>query len=153
MSESLTRRDFLKAGTALAAGAAWGLTTVAVRVSRLSAAPPTQTLFYQLAISFVLLTVVTVLIGQLHFVSTPTAWLSLGFQAVVIAFGSYLVWYWLLRRYLAARLGVLTLLTPIFGVLAGVFLLGDPLTPGFIAGFISIAMNPPIFLIFSSMGE
>ena len=133
-SASLTPEMLLGDLLALAAGAAWGLTTVAVRVSRLSEAPPTQTLFYQLAISFVLLTVVTVLIGQLHFVSTPTAWLSLGFQAVVIAFGSYLVWYWLLRRYLAARLGVLTLLTPIFGVLAGVFLLGDPLTPGFIAG-------------------
>lgn len=123
---------------ALLAGAAWGLTTVAVRVSKLSEAPATQTLFYQLAISFALLMATTLLTGQLHFSSTPLAWLSLSFQSVVVAFGSYLVWFWLLRKYLAARLGVLTLLTPIFGVLAGVFLLGDTLTGGFIAGSILV---------------
>lgn len=137
-SASLTPEMLLGDLFALAAGAAWGLTTVAVRVSKLSEAPATQTLFYQLAISFVLLAVVTLLTGQLHFVSTPTAWLSLSFQSVVIAFGSYLVWFWLLRKYLAARLGVLTLLTPIFGVLAGVFLLGDSLTAGFIAGSVLV---------------
>ncbi len=137
-SASLTPEMLLGDLFALAAGAAWGLTTVAVRVSKLSEAPATQTLFYQLTISFVLLTVVTLLTGQLHFVSTPIAWLSLSFQSVVIAFGSYLVWFWLLRKYLAARLGVLTLLTPIFGVLAGVLLLGDSLTPGFIAGSVLV---------------
>ena len=123
---------------ALIAGAAWGLTTVVVRVSKLSEAPATQTLFYQLAVSFVLLLAMTLATGQLRFTSTPTAWLSLGFQSVVVAFGSYLVWFWLLRKYLAARLGVLTLLTPVFGVLAGVLLLGDPLTGGFIAGSVLV---------------
>lgn len=123
---------------ALLAGAAWGLTTVAVRVTRLSEAPAPQTLFYQLAFSFVILIALTVATGQLHFVGTPTALLSLSFQAIIVAFGSYLVWFWLLRKYLAARLGVLTLLTPIFGVLAGVLLLGDPLTGGFIAGSVLV---------------
>lgn len=137
-SAALTPEMLLGDLFALLAGAAWGLTTVAVRVSKLSEAPATQTLFYQLAISFVLLLATTLITGQLHFASTPVAWLSLSFQAVVVAFGSYLVWFWLLRKYLAARLGVLTLLTPIFGVLAGVFLLGDPLTVGFIAGSILV---------------
>lgn len=137
-SATLTREMLLGDLFALLAGAAWGLTTVAVRVSRLSEAPPTQTLFYQLAVSFVLLLALTLLTGQLHFTSTPIAWLSLSFQSVVVAFASYLVWYWLLRKYLAARLGVLTLLTPIFGVLAGVLLLGDSLTGGFIAGSVLV---------------
>ena len=72
-SATLTREMLLGDLFALLAGAAWGLTTVAVRVSRLSEAPPTQTLFYQLAVSFVLLLALTLLTGQLHFTSTPIA--------------------------------------------------------------------------------
>ncbi|MFV0435200.1 MAG: DMT family transporter [Leucobacter sp.] len=115
----------------LCGGAAWGFTTVMIRVSRLSEAPPTQTLFYQLAVAFVLLTPLTVLTGQLRFTSTPTAWVSLGFQSVVVVCASYLVWFWLLRRYFAAQLGVLSFLTPLFGVVFGVVLLREPLTLGF----------------------
>lgn len=135
---SLTPEMLLGDLFALLAGAAWGMTTVAVRVSKLSEAPATQTLFYQLALSFPLLFGLALVTGQMHFESTSIAWASLGFQAVVVAFASYLVWFWLLRKYLAARLGVLTLLTPIFGVIAGVLLLGDPLTGGFIAGAVLV---------------
>jgi drug/metabolite transporter (DMT)-like permease len=51
--------------------------------------------------------------------------LSLLFQTVVIAIASYLVWFWLLRHYLTSRLMLLSLLTPLFGVLFGAALLGD----------------------------
>jgi drug/metabolite transporter (DMT)-like permease len=51
---------------------------------------------------------------------------------VLVAFGSYLVWFWLLTRYLAARLSVFSFLTPLFGVLFGVLILREPLTPSFI---------------------
>jgi drug/metabolite transporter (DMT)-like permease len=47
---------------------------------------------------------------------------------VVITFASYLVWFWLVRHYPATRISAFTLLTPIFGLLAGVLLLGEPLT-------------------------
>ena len=50
----------------------------------------------------------------------------------MVAFASYLTWFWLLRHYLAARMSVFTFLTPIFGVLAGVVLLGEPLTGTFV---------------------
>jgi drug/metabolite transporter (DMT)-like permease len=48
---------------------------------------------------------------------------------VVITFASYLVWFWLVRHYPATRISAFTLLTPVFGLLAGVLLLGEPLTP------------------------
>lgn len=118
----------------LCAGAAWGLTTVAVRTSRLSEAPATQTLFYQLAGAFVLLLPAAMLMGQAKFEGTPLVWASLGFQALFVSFTSYLVWFWLLRRYLAAPLGVLSFMTPLFGVALGVLLLDEQLTPGFVAG-------------------
>jgi len=50
------------------------------------------------------------------------------YQCVVVTFASMLLWYWLLRRYPAGKMSVFTLLTPVFGLLAGVVLLDDPLT-------------------------
>jgi drug/metabolite transporter (DMT)-like permease len=41
------------------------------------------------------------------------------------------VWFWLLTRYLAGRLSVFAFLTPLFGVIFGVLLLDEPLSPLF----------------------
>ena len=119
---------------ALLGGAAWGATTVAIRCTRLSAAPATETLLYQLLGAFVLLIPLALLTGRALFVPTPGAWAHLAFQAVVVSFASFLVWTWLLRRYLAAQLGVFSFLTPLFGVVLGVGLLGEALDPRFVAG-------------------
>ena len=61
------------------------------------------------------------------------------------AFVSYLTWFWLLRHYLAARLSVLTFLTPLFGVLGGVLLLGEPLTPSFAVA--AVLVGAGIYLV------
>lgn len=119
---------------ALAAGAAWGATTITIRCSRLAAAPATETLLYQLLGAFVLLLPAAALTGQWHFQPTALVWAHLGFQSLVVSFASFLAWCWLLRRYLASRLGVFAFLTPLFGVLLGVGLLGEALAPSFIAG-------------------
>jgi drug/metabolite transporter (DMT)-like permease len=118
----------------LCGGAAWGMTTVAVRTTRLSDAPATQTLFCQLACAFVLLLPVAFVTGQTAFHLTPFALASLGFQTVVVTFASYLVWFWMLRRYYAARLGVLSFMTPLFGVALGVVLLHERVDAAFLAG-------------------
>jgi len=60
--------------------------------------------------------------------NSPLALASLAYQAVVIAFISYLTWFWLLTRYMASRLSVFSFLTPIFGVTFGVLLLGEHFT-------------------------
>ena len=122
--------DFL----ALMAGVAWAATTVAVRLSSLAKAPATKTLFYQLLVGFVLLMLATVVLGQTRFNPTPIAWGSLLFQSLVVSFASYLTWFWLLRHYLASRLGVFSFLTPLFGVAFGVWLLNEPLEPSFLVG-------------------
>ncbi|HTN52663.1 MAG TPA: DMT family transporter [Anaeromyxobacter sp.] len=117
------------------AGASWGATTVVIRTSALSEAPPAKTLLYQLAGGFVLLLGVALVTGQAGRVSlTPLAWGSLLFQGVVVSFASYLTWFWLLRRYLATRLSVFSFLTPIFGVTFGVLVLGDRISPSFAGG-------------------
>ena len=56
------------------AGLAWGATTVVVRCSRLSEAPATLTLFYQLAVGFAGLLLIALLSGQIGAVTlTPLA--------------------------------------------------------------------------------
>lgn len=118
----------------LAAGLTWGLTTITVRVTRLSEAPPAQTLFYQLACACILPLGFALATNQTWFHGTPLAWTSLGFQTIVVCAFSYLAWFWLLRRYLAARLGILSFMSPLFGVALGALLLDEYLDTTFLAG-------------------
>jgi drug/metabolite transporter (DMT)-like permease len=53
---------------------------------------------------------------------------------VLVAFASYLAWFWLLTRYLASRLAVFSFVAPLAGVAFGTLLLDEPLTPAFAAG-------------------
>jgi drug/metabolite transporter (DMT)-like permease len=113
----------------LIAAVLWAATTVLIRATRLGQATATKTLFYQLAISALLLPIASIAMGERGIVSlSPVALASLAYQGVIVAFASYLAWFWLLTRYLAGRLSVLSFLTPMFGVLCGVVFLREPLT-------------------------
>jgi drug/metabolite transporter (DMT)-like permease len=127
-------RAMLGDGLALVAGAAWGATTVTVRCSSLASAPATETLLYQLLGAFVLLMPTAWWTGQMRFEPSMVVWAHLGFQSLIVSFASFLAWCWLLRRYLASRLGVFSFLTPLFGVVLGVGLLGEALETSFIVG-------------------
>jgi drug/metabolite transporter (DMT)-like permease len=91
-----------------------------IRATKLSAISASKTLFYQLGVSAVMLAVLAVAMGEPGVTRlTPIVIASLFYQAVIIAFLSFLIWFWLLRHYLAARLSVFSFLTPLFGVAAG----------------------------------
>jgi drug/metabolite transporter (DMT)-like permease len=114
------------------AAALWAATTVLIRATSLARATATKTLFYQLGISALMLPLASLAMGEKGVVAwTPLALASLAFQGVIVAFASYLAWFWLLTRYLAARLAVFSFLSPMFGVIAGVIVLGEPLRPLF----------------------
>ncbi|MGE7989809.1 DMT family transporter [Pseudomonas sp. NPDC089554] len=124
------------------AGLAWGATTVVVRASRLSEAPATLTLFYQLAVGFAGLLLMALLSGQIGaVVLTPLAIGSVLFQGLVVSFFSYLTWFWLLRKYLASNLAVFSFITPLFGVTFGVLLLGEPLSLNFVLGALMVLLG------------
>lgn len=111
----------------------WASTTIVIRATALSHASASKTLFYQLAVSSLVLPVASLAMGEPGVLSlSAVAIASLIYQGAVIAFASFLVWFWLLRRYLASRLSVLSFLTPLFGVLCGVVFLGEPLTGYFV---------------------
>lgn len=110
----------------------WGATTVLIRATRLGRASAAKTLFYQLGVAAPLLLAASLAMGEKGVVQlTPFALASLVYQGAIVAFASYLVWFWLLTRYLAGRLAVFSFMTPLFGVLAGVAVLGEPLRPAF----------------------
>jgi drug/metabolite transporter (DMT)-like permease len=126
----------------VAAGILWGATTLAIRGSRLAAASAEKTLLYQLAISGVALSAAALVAGQ------PVAprlsaltWASLFFQIVVVTFASYLLWFWLIRHYPATRLASFTLLTPVFGLLLGALLLGEPITARLVVALLAVALG------------
>lgn len=118
----------------IAAGAVWGATTLVVRTSRLAAAPATVTLWYQLTGACCLGIGAAVALGQTGVTPGPGLALSLAYQSLVISAASYLAWFSLMRTYLASRLGVLSLMTPVFGIGAGVAVLDERLTRPFLAG-------------------
>ena len=118
----------------LAAGLLWGATTVAIRKTSLSEAAPSKTLFYQMGVAAAVLLAYAAATGQDAIRYTQAAVLSVAFQSVVVALSSYLAWFWLLRRYLASRLSILSFMTPLFGVSFGVLILDEPLDPGFVIG-------------------
>ena len=133
-SESGANVSLLGDALALMGGAAWGATTVVIRSTRLSNTAPNQTLLYQLGGAFLLLLPAAI---------TPSTlvWASLAYQTFIMSFASLLAWFWLMRHYLASRLGVFTFLTPVMGVILGATLLGEPVEPGFVVGGVGVLMG------------
>ena len=118
----------------------WAATTVVIRATRLSRASAAKTLFYQLGVSALVLPLASFLIDEEGVSAfTPLVLASLVYQGVIVAFASYLAWFWLLTRYRAAPLSVLSFLTPIFGVLSGVIFLSEPISGAFLAAALAVA--------------
>lgn len=119
---------------ALIAGMSWGLSNVVLRRGRIGGARTAKTVLYQVGTASVLLGVFAVATHQARVALSQLTLVVLLFQTLGIAIISYLVWFWLLRHYLTSRLMLLSLLTPLFGVVFGKALLGDPISPRFALG-------------------
>ncbi|CAN5830026.1 DMT family transporter [soil metagenome] len=135
-------KQWLGDALGVAAGVIWGATTLAIRGSRLTHASAEKTLLYQLTISGVLLALAAWATGARVPASlTPMAWSAMLFQIVVITAISYLVWFWLIRSYPATRLASFTLSTPVFGLIAGAMLLGEPITTRLVVALVAVTLG------------
>lgn len=120
----------------------WALTTILIRATSLASVSATKTLFYQLGVSGPVLLLAAWLMGEPGITNlTLPVLLAFAYQCVAVAFASYLAWFWLLRRYLAARLSVFSFLTPLFGVLGGALVLGEPLTLAFLLAAVLVGLG------------
>ena len=133
-------RQLLGDALGVVAGVLWGATTLAIRGSKLSSASAEKTLLYQLAVSGVMLTLAALASGaRLPATLSALAWGSLAFQVVIVTAFSYLLWFWLIGHYPATRLASFTLLTPVFGLVLGALLLGEPITTRLVIALIAVA--------------
>ncbi len=126
----------------LAAGLFWGLTTLTLRATRLAVASAEKTLFYQLAVTTLAMPVLSMAMGEpwgLRY--SGLAWGSVVVQTAVGAFASYLAWMWMLRHYPATRMATFTFLTPVFALVFGVLVLGEPLTPQLVVALMGVALG------------
>jgi drug/metabolite transporter (DMT)-like permease len=130
--ESLNLPDprMLKGDTMiLGAAVLWGATTVVIKAGPLAKVSPGKVLLYQLGISAVILPPASVLLGEPGIGTlTPLVVSSLAFQIIWVAFITYVAWFWLIRAYPVSRLAPFTFLTPLFGVMAGAWFLGETVT-------------------------
>lgn len=117
----------------LLAGISWGATTVVIR-TKLSETPAKQTAFIQLLTCFCILLPGAALTGRFNFSMSNIVWASLLFQTLIVCVVGMLLWFWLLTVYPASQLGALSFLTPVFGIVFGVVLLGESVAPRFILG-------------------
>ena len=128
--------DLMLIGAALA----WAATTLLIKASPLGRISPEKTLLYQLVVSVPLLAIGAMIFGE-HIDAMPSA-LALGafaYQTIWVVSVIFVVWFWLIIRYSAARLSVFTFLAPLCGVTAGHLVLNEPLTPPFIIAAVLVA--------------
>ena len=126
----------------LAAGILWGLTTLTIRATVLSEASAEKTLFYQVGVTAVVAPLLSLALDESWSIDySALAWTSLGLQTVVGAFVSYLTWMWMLRHYPATQMSTFAFLTPVFALVFGVVLLGEPLTLQLVLALVGVVVG------------
>jgi len=114
----------------LAAAMFWAATTLYIkRIAEKVSLDHFQTWFAQLFYSFPLLAVGSVFFELPADLDLSTVVLAaLFYQGVVVAFASYLVWFWLIHRHTVSRLAAFTFMAPLFAVILGGWVLDEPVT-------------------------
>jgi len=126
----------------LAAGALWGLTTVAIRAANLTRLSAEKLLFYQLAVSTAVLILLSLGMGEPwdgHWSGFAIG--SVAVQTMVGAFASYLAWMWMLGHYPATKISAFVFLTPLFALLFGMLWLGEAVTLTLILSLTLVAVG------------
>jgi drug/metabolite transporter (DMT)-like permease len=124
----------------MAGAVLWGATTLVLRATSLARASPEKSLQYQLVVSAVALALASWAAGEAWPTKLTAASLApLAFQIVIVTFASYLAWFWLIRHYPATLISAFTLLAPVFGLVAGALILGEPITPRIVVALAAVA--------------
>jgi drug/metabolite transporter (DMT)-like permease len=116
---------------ALGAAFAWMGIALTVRLTRVSRLNAETQLFFQLAVSAVVLLAVAPLFGPLLREPGPWHWAGLGFQAAAVASLGFLFWLGLMAVYPASDVAAFSFLSPVLAVGMGWLLLEEPVGPAF----------------------
>lgn len=72
---------------------------------------------------------------------SPNVWIAMFYQSIVTASFGFVMWNNLMQKYGATTLHAFVFLMPITGVLLGVVLLGESLTPNLVGSILMVAMG------------
>lgn len=115
----------------------WASIALLSRTTRLSECSPEMNLLYQLGVSAIILTLLSPLFGDLIRDVTPSIIMIFIFQVVFVVAIGFVVWFWILSVYPVAEMASFSLLTPIFGIIAGWWIFDEQLSSGF---FLALAL-------------
>jgi drug/metabolite transporter (DMT)-like permease len=109
---------------------AWGSVTLLIKVTKLAHIRAEKILFYQLAVSALLLPPLAFMLGEHLPTALPSAvtLAALAYQIVAVSFASYIAWFWMITQYAPSQLASFTFLTPASSVLFGGLLLHEPVS-------------------------
>jgi drug/metabolite transporter (DMT)-like permease len=105
-----------------------------------------QTLFAQLFFAIPILAAGSWLFERhLSLDLRPIVVTAFAYQTLVIAFFSYILWFWMIHNYQVSRLSSFTFLAPLFGVILSCVLLGEPLSLFLVLGLVMVGAG--IYLV------
>jgi drug/metabolite transporter (DMT)-like permease len=150
-----TAKPTMFIGDILEVGAAffWGATTLYIKKYMAEKIHPINTFLYQLFFSIPILLIVSLLLEP-HWISGISfiVAISLFYQSIIVAFASFLIWFWLIHLYSVSRLSAFTFFTPVFGVLFGIFFVHEELTPSLVVGLPLVCLGI-LFVNWKSRGK
>ncbi|MER9524970.1 DMT family transporter [Mesorhizobium sp. M0292] len=126
----------------LGSGILWAATSIVIKRSKLVETSAEKLLLYQLAGAAIVGVLVLPFAGPPIRAVSALPTLALLLQSLYIVAFTYVLWFWLLRRYPASGLSSFAFLSPVFGVLCGAIILGEaPTTRIFVAlGLIAVGL-------------
>ncbi len=127
-------------GDLMAIGSAfcWTAIALAARLTRLSRSTPEMQLLYQIIVSAPVLLAVSAFHAPAFREMTPLLWGLFAFQVLGIVTFSFMLWFWILKVYPASDMASFSFLTPLFGVLFGWLILGEPLTANVVVALVLV---------------
>jgi drug/metabolite transporter (DMT)-like permease len=140
----MTGKELLAASMSVAATLLYGINIVFSRV-RLRDAAPVATSAWTLLMAAVVLLPFTPLDRDLAAVPAA-AWIAVIALAVVSTTVAFIYYYRLIADIGPVRASTVTLLVPVFGMVWGVIFLGEPVTPGRVAGCAIILVGCALIL-------
>ncbi len=130
----------------LAAASLWGVNTLYAKRYMASRMSAFRMLYSQILVSTPLLLLASLALESRPFFAVTAVTVSMVlFQAVATVCFSYMVWMLLVQRYSASAMQSFTFLSPVWGVLLGVAVLGEELQALLVAGIALVGVG--IFLV------
>ena len=132
------------AGDMCALGAAllWAVTTIYIKMRLVGRVSHHHTLFYQTVFSIPILFLLSILFQEVPVQRIDALIISsVLFQGIIVAFISYLVWFYLVHAYPVSLLSAFTFLTPVFAIISGVIFLNEALTLTLVFSLILVSLG------------